>query len=361
MTRSKRINTLLCGLIILLFTMTLFYSFFNIENNKILKSLNVEDINGDDPKPAAGLEIFQDPFKINLSKLWSFFNSKYKSNLGAEIDTYYRNGSSTGIIISNNVYSLDNILLYKSLLKDQVDYFETFDSYLKLQDTALWYQSSTDINEYGFVKSVDGTTGEIIDSTRYLIDNVMPIILLIENVGDQVTSFTVNSKYPKDSIEEMFDLIDSDQFWDGTNSGFYHHNSTNYKYAESNFYAILALLSIHKLYEQLGLNSIIKNRAFLLANTTINKVLTELWDNSNGGFDYYGKNDWSDETGSNFKYLETNAMGIISLLECWKETGIQPGSIYFQRALELFDIVEALWNSGFSAYEFSRDPFWGLS
>ena len=239
--------------------------------------------------------------------------------------------------------------------------FRTLPTYLKLRDSPLWYQDSINQNNYGFVSSVDNTTGEIFDNDRYLIDNLMPIFLLIENIGDQINNININSVFPKDSIDEIFILINSSQFWDDVYEGFYNTNSTTIKYTESNLYAVLAFLEIHRIYEQLGLNVDIKNRAFELANITMNKLLKELWDDVNGGFEYYGKDDWSSETGSTFKYLKTNAMGILALLEYWIESGMQTDSSYFQNATYLFNKLEILWDSGFNAYEKSRDSFWGPS
>jgi len=126
-------------------------------------------------------------------------------------------------------------------------------------------------------------------------------------------------------------------------------------------YAVLAFLEIHRIYEQLGLNIDIKNRAFELANITMNKLVDNLWDNLWGGFEFYGKNDWSSETGSTYKYLQTNALGIITLLEYWKESGMQNDSTYFKNATLLFKKMDALWDSGFEAYEKSLDRFWGGS
>jgi len=230
-----------------------------------------------------------------------------------------------------------------------------------LRESPLWYQDGINQDSYGFVRAVDNTTGEIFDNDRYLIDNLMPIFLLIENIGDQINSINIDSVSPKDSIEEIFILINSSQFWDDVDGGFYNTNSTTDKYAESNMYAVLAFLEIHRIYEQLGLNIDIKNRAFELANITMNKLVDNLWDNLWGGFEFYGKNDWSSETGSTYKYLQTNALGIITLLEYWKESGMQNDSTYFKNATLLFKKMDALWDSGFEAYEKSLDRFWGGS
>lgn len=361
---NRNIKILFCIFFLLLFL----FNFFYFNDNLFQDSNNAKDIFSHDDNNfdltdiglAAGPEIFVDPFKVNFTKKWNFFNSKYKSELDMGIDTYYRSGNSLGVVTDDKVYSVDNLLLYKTLLKDDTDAFDTFDLYLKLRDSPLWYQNSVDPNDYGFVSSFDNTTGQIFDETRYLIDNLMPIFLLIDNIGTEINSFSIDSIYPKDSIEEAFHLFNSSQFWDDTYEGFYDHNSTTDKYAESNMYAILAALEIRRIYDELNLDSTIKNRAYEIANITIEKLLNELWDNTDGGFEYYGLNDWSSESGSTYKYLQTNALGIITLLEYWKESGMQSDSTYLKNATFLFNKMEALWDSG--SYEKFRDSDWiGIS
>ena len=308
---------------------------------------------------AAGPEIFVDPFKVNFTKKWNFFNFKYKSELDMGIETYYRKGNNLGVITDDKVYSVDNLLLYKTLLKDDIDAFDTFDSYLKLRDSPLWYQNSVNPNDYGFIRSFDNTTSQVFDDTRYLIDNLMPLFLLIDNIGTEINSFSINSIYPKDSIEEVFLLINSSQFWDNTYEGFFDSNSTTNKYAESNMYATLAALEIRRIYDELNLDTTIKNRAYEIANITIDKLLNELWDNTDGGFGYYRSNDWGPgAAGYTYKYLQTNALGIITLLEYWIDSGMQNDSTYFKNATILFNKMDALWDSGFNAYEQFRDSSW---
>ncbi len=330
--------------------------------NEYFSQDNIE-FNVDEINLAAGPEIFQDPFKVNFDDIWNFFKANYESDLALDINTYFREGNNVGVITDDKVYPIDNLLLYKTLLKDDMNAFETFDTYLKLKESPLWYQSSTEADAYGFIGSVDNTTGQIFDDRRYLTDNLMPISLLIENIGNDINSFTINSIYPKDSIEEIFDLLDSTQFWDDTYEGFYDHNATTYKYAESNMHAVLAMLQIHRIYEELNLNSVMKNRALELANITINKLIDGLWDTSNGGgFSNYSNNDWSHAGAfSDLKYLQINALGIITLLEYWIESGMQHDSLFLQKATFLFDKLEVLWDSGFNAYEKNRGNNWGTS
>ncbi len=352
----------LCMFFIFIFTINAFYLDYNIKqdyNNSTDNFYQDFDMTEEtNLNIAAGPEIFVNPFTVNFSKVWNFFRTNYKSDLDMDKDTYYRFGNTLGVVSFDKVYSIDNLLLYKTLLKDDTDAIETFDTYLKLRESPLWYQDSINQNSYGFVRAVDNTTGEIYDNDRYLIDNLMPIFLLIENIGDQINSINIDSIYPKDSIDEIFNLINSSQFWDDVNEGFYNTNSTTDKYAESNLYAVLALLEIHRIYEQLGLNIDIKNRVYELANITMNKLLDKLWDNADGGFEFYGKDDWTSETGSTYKYLQTNALGIITLLEYWKESGMQDESTYFKNATILFNIMDALWDSGFNAYEQYREASW---
>ncbi len=361
----RKTKVILCTFFIFMFVFNVLYfndNYFQKINpqNESFSQDNVE-FNTDEINLAAGPEIFQDPFKVNFSDIWSFFKANYESDLALDIKTYFREGNDTGIITDDEVYPIDNLLLYKTLLKDDTNAFETFDTYLKLKESPLWYQSSAEADAYGFIRAVDNTTGLIFDDKRYLTDNLMPIFLLIENIGNDINSFTINSIYPKDSIEEIFNLINSTQFWDDEFEGFYNHNSTTYKYTESNMHAVLAMLQINRIYDEIDPTSDIKNRALELANITINKLLDKLWDNTYGGFEYYGKNDWTSETGSTYKHLQTNALGIITLLEYWIESGMQKNSPYLQNATYLFEKLEVLWDSGFNAYERNRGDDWGTS
>jgi len=354
--KNKNTKYIICLFFLFLFVFNVFYF-----NDNIIQDFNNQNeifSPDNDFNLAAGPEIFVDPFKVNFTNIWNFFRSNYESDLDMDIETYYRIGNNLGVVTYDKVYSVDNLLLYKTLLKDETDAFETFDSYLKLRTSPLWYQNSIDQNEYGFVRAVDNTTGQIYDDTRHLIDNLLPIFLLIDNIGTEINSFSINSIYPKDSIEEVFYLINSSQFWDDTYEGFFDHNSTTNKYAESNMYATLAALEIRRIYDELNLDITIKNRAYELANITIDKLLNELWDNTDGGFEYYGLNDWSSEPGSTYKYLQTNALGIITLLEYWIDSGMQNDSTYVKNATLLFNKMEALWDSGFNAYEQFRDSSW---
>ncbi len=349
---------ILCLFLIFICILNFFYIFNNFYYSENKGSSLENDNNQDQPIIINSADIgylFQDPFKKNFKKMWNFFRNNYESDLTLELDTYYREGDSTGTILDDRVYPIDNLLLYKSLLKDDTSPSATYDNYLLLRESPLWYEGDINLKKYGFVRSVNGKTNKVYDYDRYLIDNLMPIFLLIENIGENIGDVNYIS-----SLEEMFDLINSTEFRDtSSKAGFYHHNSTTDKYTESNLYAILANLEIHKLYEKQGLDQDISNKAIELANTTMNKLLANVWDDTNGGFNYYSLQDWT--TASDYKYLSVNALGIIALIEIWKVNGMKNDSSYLQFAKILFNKLEAMWDPGFNAYEYSRDGVWDIS
>ncbi|GAH38881.1 unnamed protein product, partial [marine sediment metagenome] len=131
---------------IFIFTINAFYLDYNIKQDYSNSTGNLyqdfEITNEANLNIAAGPEIFVDPFTVNFSKVWNFFRTNYRSDLEMDKDTYYRFGNNLGVVSFDKVYSIDNLLLYKTLLKEDTDAFETFDTYLKLRESPLWYQDS---------------------------------------------------------------------------------------------------------------------------------------------------------------------------------------------------------------------------
>ncbi len=359
--------------IIFIVLLNILYISNNI-NNQILNNNNPFDQNNrileeeiSSPLLSGGLDDLLDfPFLDNFSDIWNFFQSNYESNLNLPISTYFRNGDETGSITDDKVYPVDNLYLYKSLLKGETNATTTYRNYLDLRDSPFWYEGSSQPYDYGFIRSVDDSDNEIFDDKRYLIDNLVAINLLIDNIGDSIATIDVDGNTPVDSIEEIFELVNSSIFWDNTYNGFYDHNSTTDKYAESNLYAILTCLKIKNLYDNLNLNSAIRDRAALLANLTMTELLdNDVWDQSYIGFKEYTERDWTDGApGWNYKYLKVNALGIITLIKYWLESGMQPDSDFFAYAEALYNKMETnMWSpnigGSFNAYEYSKTRFWG--
>ncbi|MFX0023117.1 MAG: hypothetical protein ACFE9S_12390 [Candidatus Hermodarchaeota archaeon] len=314
-----------------------------------------------DLQTSTPISILQDPFTRNFDELRNFFDNKYQSTLPFTIPVYYRNGDTEGDIIDGTIYSGDNLLYYKSLKQDELSDIETFETYLDLKETTLWYEGVGGDFDYGFVNSIDNLTGAIINDNRFLYDNLMPIFLLIENIGDEINSFSVSGKFPRNSINEMFYLINSSEFWDDRYAyyGFYNYNSSDTKYSESNFYAILANLLIHRTYLNLGLDQSIRNRAYELANLTIVKMVDDgyMWDSSSKAFYHDANQNWDTSiAGQKYYHLSTNALGIITLLEFWIESGMKNDSIYFQNAVDLYNSLDYLYDNGL--YKKIATPGW---
>jgi hypothetical protein len=144
----------------------------------------------------------------------------------------------------------------------------------------------------------------------------------------------------------MFTLINSTEFWDGTNKGFLHSNSSSgSKYTKDNLYGIITNTLINRTTQ---ITSTIRDQAFDLANQTMRILTEKMWDKNNDG--YYLKTDsaWNEPTNpEKFKYLDVNALGIIALLDYWMETN---ETIYINNATLLYNNMEILWNSAEGAY-----------
>ncbi|MFX1393962.1 MAG: hypothetical protein ACFFAH_10345 [Promethearchaeota archaeon] len=367
----KEKKTVLRKLIYLFFILVLLLNFLSIETNNYQNFVNETRISknevleeNQDYLKAQGISDFlQDPYTVNFSKMETFFRSNFRSSLQYDIPLYVSESDNIGTITDNTTFSFDNLLLYKSLLQQNYDEYDTFDAYLNLQSTPLWhYYNAT---QYGFIKSIDGATGEIIDGDRYLVDNLMPIFLLIENIGDQIGTGTIdiNGNTPENSIIDMFILINSSEFWDSTNEGFYETNSSIAadKDVESNLYAVLANLMIYKYGSYIN-DGDVSYWAKEKAKKTMWKLANQTWDSTNEGFYYKSNDDWTPyvlPSTKNYKYLSVNAMGILALLEYWLMTGMKSNSIYYNMSIDLFNRLNrdsntangGLWNTNYKAYE----------
>jgi len=373
--RTKQKNQGLKILLCLFFTFIILLSFlylndfnYKIDSSKEKFSMNdnnVSDKIPDNLETASATSMFQDPFTMNFDLVRNFFEKNYQSNLDFDIPTYFKYGDENGAISDDSIFSEDNLLYYNSLKKMEIDDLETFTNYLELKNTPLWYEGNVNNYKYGFIKSINGTTGEILDDKRYLTDNVLPIFLLIENLGADIKSISINEESPKDSINQIFNLLNSSEFWDDVNKGFYNYNSsitveTNVKYTESNFYSILVNLLIHRTYYDLGLDESIRDRALELANLTMNALYDSMWGGTGYAYKHHATETWTGgDNNPDYYHLSTNALGIIALLEYWLVSGMESDSKYLERAKELYNNIDSnLWNSTKSLYENIRTDTW---
>ncbi|MFX0080765.1 MAG: hypothetical protein ACFE94_03335 [Candidatus Hodarchaeota archaeon] len=365
--KKQYIKILICIFFALLFTLNFFDHLSLNQVNGPIKDFNSENkdlfnFDKSDLDITTDLSMLENPFTENFDLLRIFFDTKYKSSLDLDIFLYYREGDTNGIITDDTIYSEDNLLMYNSLMKTELDSTEIFNTYLKLKSTPLWYEDDNGQFNYGFVRSVDNSTGEVKDDNRYLIDNVLPIFLLIETIGEDIDDISINGEFPKDSIEEMFSLINSTNFWDETYDGFFNSNSTSNKYSESNFYSILANLLIHRTYHQQNIGNNIKDRAYELADKTMDAIINNMWDSTGKAFYYNADIDWDTSTaGQKYYHLDVNALGIIALLEYWVGSGMESDSPFFIKAVNLYNSLDSnLWNSIDKLYHKVAQPNWNI-
>ncbi|MFX0103885.1 MAG: hypothetical protein ACFE75_00135 [Candidatus Hodarchaeota archaeon] len=372
--KRRQRKQLLKGVICLLLTMIIMLNFllindsnFKINNPEVFLPIDESDKQEnllDNKITTAGTSILRNPFTVNFELLRAFFENKYQSSLDFEVPMYFRYGDTDGDITDDTIFSEDNLLYYKSLKKMEISKTTTFDMYLKLKETPLWYEGNNGQFNYGFVESIDNSTSQVKNSDRYLYDNLLPIFLLIGNIGYDLDDFSIDGIFPEDSINEMFYLINSSEFWDGSNYGFYNHNSTSDKYLESNFYSVLANLLIHRVYQDPKYDISIRDRAYELANLTMIAINNSMWSTSGKAFYHHSDTNWNPFIvlfGTNY-HLSTNALGIITFLEFWIKTGMKNDSTYypyFQKAIDVYNSLDNnLWDDINNLYENIAQPDW---
>jgi len=170
---SQHLKIILCVFFVILFMFNFLYfnSFSNQTSysNEETNNFNENPIfNEDNSNPEISIDtlMLQNPFTKNFPSLITFFTSNYESSVDPNIPTYLRYGDTNGIITDDSIFSEDNILLYKSLLKSKIDKTETFDIYLNLKGTPLWYEGGDGPFDYGFVKSIENSSGQILNDNN---------------------------------------------------------------------------------------------------------------------------------------------------------------------------------------------------
>jgi len=339
--KGRKLHAPLKKITCLSLILLLLIGFLNLNINTSNPLEQVDNLNQeknfliDNLKQAADPSIVKPPYVENFNETYDFFTGKYNSSYDNAI--YYRYGDEDGDITNDNAYSLDNLLFLKTMekLKKSLSPSETSSKYEDLQSTPLWINEG---NYTGFIRSINGSDGEIIDGDRYIIDNLIPILLLIDNYDSQ------------SRIAEMFTIINSTEFWDDTNKGFLHSNSsTGSKSTVDNLYGIIACTLINRTTQIADTD--LKNQAFNLANQTMLKLIEKMWanDSDNYGFNWTASSNWNMIiTSDNNKYLEGSALGIIALLDYWMET---KELTYLKYATNLYDKIDQyLWNSTEGAY-----------
>jgi len=364
--KKQYLKIIICVFFALMFTLNFLNHYLptnqtnDLDEDSDSKNENPFNFDQNNLDIATDISMLQNPFSENFDLLRIFFEDNYKSSLGFDISLYLREGNTKGTITDGTIYSEDNLHMYNSLMNFEINPTETFDIYLKLKSTPLWYEDENEQFNYGFMRSIDNSTGQVKDDDRYLFDNLLPIFLLIENIGEDIDDISITGKFPKDSIEKMFSLINSTEFWDENYDGFANSNSTSDKYSKSNFYSILANLLIHRTYHQLNLTDPIKDRAYNLANKTMYAMIdpNHMWDNYNNVFRHDANIDWTTpDPAQKYYHLDVNALGIITLLEFWVGSGMESDSSFLEKAVELFNSLDDnLWNNDDKLYHKTYFP-----
>jgi hypothetical protein len=354
--KARKIKIIISLFFVFLF-LTNFFAFLNFSGsgNNFPSTTNSDYDKGStffgSDKPSVStydnnISLFDAPY--NYTKVWDFFENNYGNNTAMDLPftSYYREGDSEGSILEKLIYSQDQLFIYKTLLREELTDQDFFERYLDLENSPLWFNGSADYS-YGFMRSYNTSSRQVQDDKRYLTDNLMAIFALLGKIGDNIDQITINGTQPVDSVEKMFELINSTQFYDDVNMGFFPDNSTtSTKEVESNLWTILSLLEIS---ENTDISTTIRNRASDLANETLNTLFDQnIWDSTNLGFYDSSSETWT--VSDTAKYLKVNALGILGLIECWNTLN---NNTCLEFAENLFDkINDTMWNSTHNGFIF---------
>lgn len=334
---------------ILLFISSVYFSCINSNSGDLNTVINQEP-ELELPNSSANVSLLINPFTIHFKNVTAFLEN-LKSDYNIGMTTFQRFADNQGTPLSDSVYSEDMLLYFNTL--EQLNYtgILTYIAYSLVKSTPLWYEANLSTFDYGFLESVNGSSGEIQKSNRNLIDQLTALTLLTEK-------YSVNSE---GSIRQLFDLINSSQFLDVTNGGFYTSNSSNTKNSKSNLYSVLTNFLVHKSTEIS--NQTIQDRAYVNANETMIALVDNMWDNNKKGFfDFASDELWNHGGAGDHKCLDVNALGIMALLDTYIQTGMNESSdeyAYFTNATLLYELInENLWNETYNAYEYRRYSDW---
>lgn len=316
------------------------------------------------PQPAT-IPLLENPITKNKFNTTQFFTDYLYINTSVETimnDTYYRRSNKTGDVEIDRIYSLDNLLHIWGFLGDYPssigligELTQKFDSILYL-NASNYYEANQSAYKYGFVNSANDTGGDI-NTTRYLADNLVAIFPLLENYhtkelgADPVILQAINM------LEQQFRLINSSEFWDDQYGGFLHSNSSTIKYADENFLAAYANILWHRYKDDTFLGYTDRAKELYINVTSV--MLDKFWDDFDKGFYSQASLDWSNGGNTN-KFLKTNALGMIALVEDYIETA---NATSLNTALTLYDkIKNKLYNDtyGYGAYESAATQQWAL-
>jgi len=370
--RNKYQYKVLIILFISFFVFNLFYysnfSFYqkdssnsNFQNKDNLPNIFDNYFNDHSLSPTLSkIPLLENPFLNHLDDTTLFFlNHLYQNESVSSImnGTFSRSSNKAGdTLVDNRIYSLDNILYswgfgYENISSDNIDRIN------ELKKKPLWLSENESTYQYGFIQSTD-SNGGVINTTRYLIDNVAVLLPLIENYYRESPGEKRDDA--KEILETQFELLNSSQFWDDTNGGFVHYNNSNVKYADENFLAIIANILWHR-YADANLQY--KDESLTFASNTISNLSSNFWDPGvqDNGFFYKANLDWTVYGGDLQKYLKTNALGIIALAEYYIETGSTNTTAIGMAETIYQKINDILYNDTYKGYERYATQDWTVS
>ncbi|MHA1338501.1 MAG: hypothetical protein ACTSRZ_01270 [Promethearchaeota archaeon] len=262
----------------------------------------------------------------------------YKLTLTEYSTLLYRHSfNNTGEfnITDSNVYSSDQFYYLMSSIATDSEFFVPI-YYQWYKDTYLW-----DNDTGGFFTKIDENLTKITDE-KSCFDNALAILGLIAGIG-------FYSPEIESLVNEQWNNLNN-LFWDPLYNLFNHSTTqTSVKHSSDNLLAAIAAFNIAKQAEF--------NSSPSLLNSSKSKGI-EIMEEVNSTFyiateAYPG---FKETTSDSDKYLLTNALGIIALLEWNIAEGYDNDSKQVQQAIKIYNFMKThLYNSTHNMYNYKSD------
>lgn len=248
-----------------------------------------------------------------------FFHHAFTNNAGFSITDYTHYASDL-------IYFL---LGFKNTLAD----FETID----YTNTPLW-----DSSDGGFFTSMDRTLTAISEE-KTVFDNLLYILALLEG-----TEYLGNPTNLVGKITTQWNAI-VNEFWDDTNNAFDHSTEIlTERYASDNFLGAFVAFSISK--SSLFTNTF-RNQVKQYGLDIMTGFASSMYDSVSGRESFYNTSDLTNVATSDYKYLYSNALGILALLEYNIQNGYEKNSIEVQQAEYIWRFLnQKFFNSTYNMY-----------
>ncbi len=239
--------------------------------------------------------------------------------------------SSSGFTITDYTQYADDLIYFLMGFADSDVNFDQLD----YTGTPLW-----DSTNQGFFKEMDGTLTTV-STEKKVFDNLLYILALLKG-----TEYASNPTSVVNKITSQWSAV-INEFWDNDNSAFNHSNAaSNERFSNDNLLGAYIALSLSK---SSSFTQSFRNQVLATGTALMTGFASTMYDDTYDSF--YNTSDLSNLQSSTFKYLYSNALGILALLEWNIANGYEYNSTEVQQAEDTWRFInDKFYNSTFDLY-----------